>query len=149
MQRYSISDLFEAQIDCYTLDWYGNRIHGLGCCRCAIIRLCGLFIEFILKQHAGASKLLEGAQTDPKLVIGIIFILAGQLANAIQMVIEESFLRKRDYPALHVVGMEGIHGVLFMVLIILPIMYLIPGKLTLKALLFGLCLICYHSLICR
>jgi len=64
---------------------------------------------------------------DSKLIIGIVFILAGQLANAIQMVMEETFLKKKEYPALHVVGMEGLHGLLIMSFIVMPILYLIPG----------------------
>jgi len=89
----------------------------------------GMAVVFAGLAAVGTSSLIGGGDsTDGKLVIGIVFILAGQLASAVQMVIEETFLKKREYPALHVVGMEGLHGLLIMSFIVMPILYFIPGE---------------------
>ncbi|KAK3597431.1 hypothetical protein CHS0354_040171 [Potamilus streckersoni] len=61
-------------------------------------------------------------------LIGIILILSSQLVSASQMVIEELFLKKRNFHPLHVVGMEGSYGVFLMVVAVLPAMYFIPGS---------------------
>ncbi|KAK0042295.1 solute carrier family 35 member F6-like isoform X1 [Biomphalaria pfeifferi] len=63
-----------------------------------------------------------------KAILGIVLILAGQLVSASQMIIEELFLKKRNFPPLQVVGMEGMFGFLLMTFIILPSMYFIPGS---------------------
>jgi len=43
------------------------------------------------------------------------------------MVVEERFLKKSGYAPLNVVGMEGLWGVILMVVIIMPVLYFIPG----------------------
>jgi hypothetical protein len=45
------------------------------------------------------------------------------------MIVEEVLLKKRRYPPLNVVGMEGVFGILLMVLVVLPLLYIIPGKI--------------------
>lgn len=61
------------------------------------------------------------------LVIGIVLILFGQLMNAIQMIMEESFLKDGHYSELNVVGMEGFFGFVVMIAVVLPICYFLPG----------------------
>ncbi|XP_071484000.1 solute carrier family 35 member F6-like [Diadema antillarum] len=61
-------------------------------------------------------------------VLGILLILGGQVMNAIQMIVEEIFLKKRAYPALQVVGMEGSFGFFILGLIVLPVLYFIPDE---------------------
>jgi drug/metabolite transporter (DMT)-like permease len=58
--------------------------------------------------------------------LGIACILGGQLASAIQMVLEETFIKHRKYPALNVVGMEGSVGLCLMCLAVLPALYFFP-----------------------
>jgi len=65
---------------------------------------------------------------DHLLIIGLIFIIAGQFCNAVQMIIEEKFLKDKNFPPLQVVGMEGFYGLLLMCGAILPVMYYIPGS---------------------
>jgi len=50
----------------------------------------------------------------------------GQFSNAVQMVVEESYIKSRNYNPLNVVGMEGILGVVLMGLAILPALYFVP-----------------------
>lgn len=62
-----------------------------------------------------------------QVVLGIVLILAGQSVSATQMIVEELFLKKRNFHPLQVVGMEGFFGVIFMSVIVLPVLYYIPG----------------------
>ncbi len=41
-------------------------------------------------------------------------MLLGSFATASQMIVEEVFLKKKNYHPLHVVGMEGFFGALIM-----------------------------------
>ena len=59
---------------------------------------------------------------------GILLVLAGQVAGAVQYVIEEKFLKTRNFHPLHVVGQEGVFGVVLMIIVVLPIVYVIPGS---------------------
>ncbi|XP_054756544.2 solute carrier family 35 member F6-like isoform X1 [Lytechinus pictus] len=70
----------------------------------------------------------EGTSEVGQTVLGILLILGGQVMNAVQMIIEEIFLKKRAYPPLQVVGMEGIFGFFILGLIVLPILYFIPDE---------------------
>lgn len=63
-----------------------------------------------------------------QVVLGIVLILAGQSVSATQMIVEELFLKKRNFHPLQVVGMEGLFGVIFMSVIVLPVLYYIPGN---------------------
>ncbi|CAH1793272.1 unnamed protein product [Owenia fusiformis] len=58
----------------------------------------------------------------------IAMILAGQAVSASQMIVEEALLKKRGYPPLQVVGLEGTFGIIIMCAIVLPAMYFIPGS---------------------
>lgn len=75
----------------------------------------------------GLSSLSTNGDNSKSLVLGIVFILLGQLTNAIQMVVEESFIKSRNYPPLNVVGMEGLFGTVLMALVILPALYFVPN----------------------
>ena len=48
---------------------------------------------------------------------GIVLVLAGQVASAVQFVIEEKFLKTRNLHPLHVVGLEGTYGSIIMVVV--------------------------------
>ncbi|XP_072032617.1 solute carrier family 35 member F6-like [Amphiura filiformis] len=63
-----------------------------------------------------------------QIILGIVLILAGQLVNGVQMIIEELFLKHRGFPPLQVVGMEGTFGFLILSFIVLPILYFIPDE---------------------
>jgi drug/metabolite transporter (DMT)-like permease len=73
----------------------------------------------------GLSDIYEQDQSNSswKLIIGILLIVAGQLANAVQMVVEETFLKKRGFPPLQVVGMEGLFGVILTAGVVMPVLY--------------------------
>ncbi|ELR16647.1 uncharacterized protein ACA1_088940 [Acanthamoeba castellanii str. Neff] len=70
----------------------------------------------------------SGGRDIKEVILGDVLIILGQLSNAIQMIIEEIFLKRQNYHALVVVGGEGLWGVLLMAVAVLPICYLIPGS---------------------
>ncbi|XP_065832864.1 solute carrier family 35 member F6-like [Oscarella lobularis] len=65
----------------------------------------------------------EQVQSSWHTILGIILIVCSQIVSASQMVIEETFLKKRGFHPLQVVGMEGFFGVILMTGAVLPAMY--------------------------
>ncbi|VDN42394.1 unnamed protein product [Dibothriocephalus latus] len=52
---------------------------------------------------------------------GLLLVLLGSLATAAQMIVEEVFLKKHGFHALHVVGMEGFFGMFVMGFVSCPL----------------------------
>ncbi|PVD32318.1 hypothetical protein C0Q70_07751 [Pomacea canaliculata] len=77
----------------------------------------------------GCSSVFQSTQSTSgsKTLLGILLILGSQLVSASQMIIEELFLKKKNFHPLQVVGMEGTFGLLLMTFVVLPVMYFIPG----------------------
>jgi len=80
----------------------------------------------------GTSSLLSPQDTTGstgfgKTILGICLVLGAQLVVASQVTLEERLLKGSHYPPVQVVGTEGLFGTLFMGIIILPILYFIPG----------------------
>lgn len=91
-----------------------------------IIVVMGLFL-------VGVSAVFKQASTNSgsgthQAILGIVLILAGQLLSASQMVVEETFLKKRNFHPLQVVGLEGMFGMLITGLVVLPILHFIHGS---------------------
>jgi len=89
----------------------------------------GMFIAMVGLLLVGLSTILRKNHTVSQwhTILGVILIVGSQIVSASQMVIEETFLKKRGFHPLHVVGMEGFYGIVFMVAIVLPVLYFIPG----------------------
>eukprot|EP00823_Brevimastigomonas_motovehiculus_P001386 TRINITY_DN1190_c0_g3_i1.p1 TRINITY_DN1190_c0_g3~~TRINITY_DN1190_c0_g3_i1.p1 ORF type:complete len:508 (-),score=121.14 TRINITY_DN1190_c0_g3_i1:260-1783(-) len=60
-------------------------------------------------------------------IFGILMVILGQFIASCQMVVEETFLKKRNFAPAQVVGAEGTWGLVAMVFVVLPICFLIPG----------------------
>jgi len=78
----------------------------------------------------GASGFLKNSNSDsnvdPKLfLVGIVLVIAAQLIQASQMIIEELLLKKRHFEPLNVVFMEGFWGVVIMSLVVFPALALV------------------------
>lgn len=84
------------------------------------VSVCGLTL-------VGFSAVLDGGGGSSDVVLGISFTVLSQLFCAIQMVIEEMFVKKYHAPAAQVVGSEGIWGILIMIAL-LTCMYYAPGQ---------------------
>ncbi|XP_035824094.1 solute carrier family 35 member F6 isoform X2 [Aplysia californica] len=92
------------------------------------IHWLGMFVTMIGLVLVGCSSVFKNKNSQgSKAALGIALILAGQLVSASQMVLEELFLKKRNFPPLQVVGMEGAYGTLLMTFVVLPAMYFVPG----------------------
>jgi drug/metabolite transporter (DMT)-like permease len=63
-----------------------------------------------------------GSATD--MTIGICLVIAGQVVQAAQVIAEEFLMKDCDLPAFDVVGFEGMWGVLQMLVLVYPILYL-------------------------
>ncbi|VDD84071.1 unnamed protein product [Mesocestoides corti] len=90
-----------------------------------LVTVCGLAL-------VGAASLFEPSAetfiTSPAhAALGVFLVLLGSFATASQIIVEEVFLKKKNYLPLHVVGMEGFFGVFVMGFIILPIIHHSPG----------------------
>jgi len=59
--------------------------------------------------------------------LGVVFILGAQFVQASQFVFEELLLHDFDAPALVVVGMEGVWGLVISVCISIPLCWYLPG----------------------
>ncbi|CAH1263583.1 SLC35F6 [Branchiostoma lanceolatum] len=95
------------------------------------IHWTGMVVTMLGLVLVGVSSIFNEEDNDKKdvkkSILGIVLILAGQVVSSSQMIIEELFLKKRKFPPLQVVGMEGTFGVFFMVALVLPVLYFIPG----------------------
>ena len=84
----------------------------------------------------GLSSLLGGAGggvPPAKLALGVFLVVIAQLFSALQMIIEEAFMKglsgdKRMWLPMHVVGMEGCFGIVIVYFICFPITWAIPGS---------------------
>mmetsp|Transcript_159042 Transcript_159042/g.305060 ORF Transcript_159042/g.305060 Transcript_159042/m.305060 type:complete len:420 (+) Transcript_159042:64-1323(+) len=71
----------------------------------------------------------DGKQKSSNLVIlGIGLVLFSQIVQAGQMVGEEYLMKEVDLEAIEVIGYEGMWGLLAMVVVVLPVVYFIPGE---------------------
>lgn len=58
-----------------------------------------------------------------EMVLGVILVLVGQLISAVQFIVEETMLSKRNCEPLQVVGMEGAFGLMFTLVVLVPWYY--------------------------
>ncbi|KAH3767125.1 solute carrier family 35 member F6 [Pelomyxa schiedti] len=95
-----------------------------------LVGVSGLLSENLSNKAStsGSTSSSEDSSDSYMMIFGMICILLGQLVGAIQMVIEEKFLKSRGLQPFHVVGMEGFFGVLLMAFTVLPFFYVVPGK---------------------
>jgi len=75
--------------------------------------------------QAGSDDKPESSQL---VAIGIGLVLFSQIVQAGQMVGEEYLMKEVDLEAMEVIGYEGMWGFLAMVIIVLPVLFLMPGK---------------------
>lgn len=88
----------------------------------------GMFVVLIGLTLVGVSSIMgpSDSASAPNPVGGVIVILAAQLVQATQMVVEEKFLSSLKLVPLQAVGWEGIWGFSILSILLIP-MYFIPG----------------------
>ncbi|BDA42835.1 Solute carrier family 35 member F6 [Coccomyxa sp. Obi] len=99
-----------------------NKFHLLGILCCVVgISLVGL--SSVL--HGGGSTQVE--VSPEQMLLGMGLIVASQAVQAAQLTFEDYFMADLAVPALLIVGWEGVFGTAIMALIMLPIVYFLPG----------------------
>jgi drug/metabolite transporter (DMT)-like permease len=97
-----------------------------------LLHWIGIALVVVGLGTVGTSSLLNSAgSADSSLWFGIGIVMVGQLVSSIQLIVEEILLKNRSLHPLHVVGLEGVSGILMLSTLVLPIMYYIPGTSTL------------------
>jgi len=76
---------------------------------------------------AGGSAHGDKAEPQSLLIFGIAIVLFSQIVQAGQMVGEEYFMKELDLEAMEVIGYEGMWGLLAMVCVVMPTLYVMPG----------------------
>eukprot|EP00928_Gymnodinium_smaydae_P058586 TRINITY_DN41768_c0_g1_i1.p1 TRINITY_DN41768_c0_g1~~TRINITY_DN41768_c0_g1_i1.p1 ORF type:complete len:432 (+),score=53.33 TRINITY_DN41768_c0_g1_i1:56-1297(+) len=99
--------------------------HWLGLTLC-VVGICIVGLASILGESGDDSS--DSGKSSSNALVGITFVLAGQVVQASQVIAEEYLMKSLDLPAMHVVGYEGIWGVIQMVFVVYPILYLLPGS---------------------
>eukprot|EP00927_Polykrikos_kofoidii_P050463 TRINITY_DN4437_c0_g1_i1.p1 TRINITY_DN4437_c0_g1~~TRINITY_DN4437_c0_g1_i1.p1 ORF type:complete len:431 (-),score=59.28 TRINITY_DN4437_c0_g1_i1:164-1345(-) len=67
-------------------------------------------------------------QEDVGMVLfGMTIVVIGQILQAAQVIAEEWLMKDVDLPALVVVGWEGVWGIVMMIVVLFPVLYLLPG----------------------
>ncbi|CAE7718278.1 REV3L [Symbiodinium pilosum] len=69
----------------------------------------------------------SGAQDSSSVAFGVTLTLLGQVVQAAQVIAEEYLMKDVDLPAVEIIGYEGLWGVLMMVVIVYPTLWLLPG----------------------
>jgi drug/metabolite transporter (DMT)-like permease len=83
----------------------------------------------------GASSMLNGGDSSAgdssagMAVVGVLLVVAAQLFSAGQMIVEEAFLKGKNYPSMQVVGCEGCFGIVLSYFIVFPLTtFALPGQ---------------------
>ncbi|XP_039289212.1 solute carrier family 35 member F6 isoform X2 [Nilaparvata lugens] len=87
-------------------------------------RWAGIFVIIIGLATVGLSDLSENSSdssSSNQVILGDILIIIAQVITATQMVYEEKYCIRLDAPPLKAVGCEGLFGLLFTVLLLLPL----------------------------
>ncbi|XP_058964706.2 solute carrier family 35 member F6 isoform X1 [Pocillopora verrucosa] len=93
------------------------------------IHWIGMIVTVVGLVLVGLSSVLRDKEAShPKAGLGIAFILMGQCVSATQYIVEERFLKEKNFHPLQVVGMEGFFGFTVMAAVVLPVLYFIPGS---------------------
>ncbi|KAI8468404.1 MAG: hypothetical protein J3K34DRAFT_11376 [Monoraphidium minutum] len=114
--------LFAALFAVAFLHRHLNKWHYLG------ISCCGVGIALV-----GMSSIFsgEGSSTHvvstEQMLTGMALIVASQAVQAAQLTFEDFFMADLDMDPMKIVGFEGVFGTLFMVFIMLPAAYFLPG----------------------
>jgi len=94
----------------------------------------GLFFTVTGLVLVGLSSVLsssDSGRSSSEMLFGVVLIVLGQMCSAVQMVVEEKFLKKQGFHPMHVVGMEGLFGLSMMLAVVLPITtYAVPPPKT-------------------
>eukprot|EP00877_Chromochloris_zofingiensis_P012180 jgi/Chrzof1/7215/Cz02g15020.t1 len=114
--------LFAALFAILFLQRHLNKYHYLGILCCVVgISLVGL--SSILGGEGSSTHTVSTQE----MMMGMGLIVLSQAVQAAQLTFEDFFMADLNMQPLKIVGFEGVFGTLFMVLLLLPIAYFLPG----------------------
>lgn len=112
---------------CLTVPMLGRRLMGynwIGVLLCTVgISLVGLSNMLNAKDDSDVTVSSPAEQA-----FGMFMNLFGQIFSSLQYISEEKLLKDINVPAMLVVGYEGIWGVLMMIFVVFPLLYVLPGN---------------------
>lgn len=91
------------------------------------IALCVLGIICVGFANVWGADAHSGKDAAAETVFGVLIILAGQVLQASQVVLEEHLLQNLQMSSVRVVAYEGMFGALHCLLWVFPLLYLLPG----------------------
>ncbi|CAE8682784.1 unnamed protein product [Polarella glacialis] len=106
------------------LDRQLNCYHWVGIVLCTV----GIMVIGCASVLGSAASSGEHAQDLHLVIFGMVLTLLGQVTQAAQVIAEEYLMKDVDLPAVEIVGFEGLWGLLMMVLIVYPALWLLPGS---------------------
>lgn len=81
----------------------------------------------------GVANVLGGSSSSSNgdvggLIFGMGLVLLGQVVQAAQVIAEEWLMKDMDLPAMQIIGYEGMWGILLMIVVVYPMLYVLPGS---------------------
>ncbi|WIA30810.1 hypothetical protein OEZ86_000868 [Tetradesmus obliquus] len=114
--------LFAALFAVLFLKRHLNRFHymGIGCCAAGI---CMVGMSSVLSGEGSSTH----AVSTEEMLLGMGLIVASQAVQAAQLTFEDFFMADLAMDPMKIVGFEGLFGSFFMLAILLPLAYVLPG----------------------
>ncbi|MCQ2819906.1 MAG: solute carrier family 35 protein [archaeon] len=97
-----------------------HRHHFLGIC----IAICGLVIVGLDAILWKDKEKREKVEINSSMIIGISLVLIGQIFQSFMFIVEENLIKKFKAEPLQVVGMEGLWGASFYIILLIPLYYI-------------------------
>jgi len=102
---------------------YAFNLIGLAIC---VVGITTVGLANILGSNSEGAD--SGTGTDLATTLyGMGLVLAGQLVQAAQVIAEEWLMKDVDLPAVQIIGFEGFWGLLMMMAIVYPLLWVLPG----------------------
>lgn len=89
--------------------------------------LCVVGVTFVSLANIWGGVQPGESSDSSKMILGMAMVVLGQVVQAAQVIAEEWLLTDVDLPEIEIVGYEGMWGVLMMLLVVYPILWLMPG----------------------
>jgi len=95
---------------------------------CSVIGITCVGLASVWGEADQPSPKSGGEKGNQLVLLGIALALGGQVVQAAQVIAEESLLKDMELPGNQIIGFEGLWGLLIMIAIVFPMLYLLPGN---------------------
>eukprot|EP00440_Ansanella_granifera_P026222 gb/GFBE01028477.1/.p1 GENE.gb/GFBE01028477.1/~~gb/GFBE01028477.1/.p1 ORF type:complete len:408 (+),score=79.62 gb/GFBE01028477.1/:1-1224(+) len=109
----------------FSIMFLGRKMYGfnwLGLLLCVI----GISVVGIASIN-GSNDDASSVQDSSSVMFGMGLTLLGQVVQAAQVIAEEYLMKDVDLPAVEIVGYEGLWGLLILIVIVYPLLWILPG----------------------